>query len=391
MDKPIANTSSDESSGQPVISHTSDFPLPSLPITNRIPPQPVPANTTCKLIQKIVYIKTHKTGSTTTASILERFGYLRNLSFAMSRSSHIISNEKTFKVSMAFQFPHRMRKDFDMLVNHVRYNRMEMEIAVPGAKYISIIRDPVTQLESAFGYFEMGIHLNIRGKNPFRTFMANPRKYYEQKKYMWTRSRNGQLYDFGFSHNDDENETKIQAKIDTLSREMDLVMINEYFDESLILLKRLMCWDYDDILYLSNGIRSKSHRFSLDHTVVDQVRKWNAGDVMLYDYFNRTFWEKVRNYGSTFEQDLAHFRALEQSVVEQCIDSEKRNFKDRRVEKLVLKNQTKYCSDLQRGDVDYTKLIRSGMIRRAAEQAKSLCWMLCATITWSISNLPPRA
>ena len=35
-----------------------------------------------------------------------------------------------------------------------------------------------------------------------------------------------------------------------VKREMDFVLITEYMDESLVLLKRKWCWDVKDILYL---------------------------------------------------------------------------------------------------------------------------------------------
>nr|XP_054750267.1 galactosylceramide sulfotransferase-like [Lytechinus pictus] len=340
------------------------FTGPALAATTSPNPQ-----SSCKPTERIVYIKTHKTGSTTTASIFERYGYLRNLSFAMSKGSHIISTEGLFKRSMVYKIPNRSRNDFDMLVNHVRYNREEMDLAIPEAKYITIIRDPVTQLESAFGYFEMGKHLKITTKNPFETFMSQPRKYYAMKSYLWSRSRNGQMYDLGFAHVDEENVARIQDKIDQLSREIDLVMITEYFEESLILLKKLLCWDYTDILYISNGIRSKSHRFSVNQDMADRIREWSAADFMLYEHFNRTFWKRVVDYGPSFHEDLAHFREIESNAMDMCIDTKKNNTGDRREDKLTLKNVSKFCQDLLRGDVPYTALIRKGMVNRAAEEA----------------------
>lgn len=332
----------------------------------------VNSSKTCKPVQRIVYIKTHKTGSTTMVSILQRYGYLRNLSFAMRKGSHIISEKNLFMAEMVYRIPHRtMAYDFDMLVNHARYNRKEMDIAVPQATYITIIRNPVEQLESVFGYFEVGFHLSIRGSNRFKTFMSNPLKYYIMRKGHWQQLRNGQLFDLGFDHKNDENRKKIQLRINKLSREIDLVMINEYFDESLILLKRLLCWEYGDILYLSHGIRSKSHRFTVSADVAANVKEWSAGDVMLYDHFNRTFWQLVKDYGPGFQEDVAIFRELEQKMFEECVNMEEKNLGDRRVEKLKLMKDTPiYCRDLLRGDIEYTTLIRRGMVLRAGEETE---------------------
>ena len=239
-----------------------------------------------------------------------------------------------------------------------------MDAVIHNAKYISIIRDPVTQLESAFGYFEMAKSMNITTANPFATFLSNPRKYYAMKKYFWTRARNGMLYDLGFDHKDDDNVGAIKHKIEVLSKEIDFMLITEYFDESLILLKKLMCWDYEDILYISNGIRSKSHRFPVTDSMADKIRTWSSGDSMMYNHFNQTFWQKIANYGPTFEKDLAHFRGLEKKAFDECIDTSKNNTGDRREEKLTLKSKSKRCEDLLRADVPYSGLIRKKMITK---------------------------
>ena len=115
-------------------------------------------------------------------------------------------------------------------------------------------------------------------------------------KKVWYWRRNGQLYDLGFDHKYDNNKSAILRKIGQLSREIDLMIINEYFDEALILLKKLMCWDYEDILYISKGMRSSTHRFNISNVVADK------GDVMLYDHFNGTFWTKIQEYGSSLER-----------------------------------------------------------------------------------------
>ena len=145
---------------------------------------PNPKVVECTPIQKVIFIKTHKTGSTTTATLLQRFGYTRNLSFAVPKKSHIFNHTDLFSASMVYRIPNRARTHFDMLLNHARYNRKEMDDIVPRAKYISIIRNPVTQIESAFGYYEMAKILKIKSANPFETFIDNPEKYYERKKSM---------------------------------------------------------------------------------------------------------------------------------------------------------------------------------------------------------------
>ncbi|PIK34920.1 putative galactosylceramide sulfotransferase isoform X2 [Apostichopus japonicus] len=104
----------------------------------------------CLPKQKIVFIKTHKTASTTTASIFERYGYYRNLTFVTGKR-HVLSFAGKFNRKNVLPFPKMKKKTFDILANHARYDRKEMSFLIPNAVYVTILRKPEDQLESAFG------------------------------------------------------------------------------------------------------------------------------------------------------------------------------------------------------------------------------------------------
>lgn len=52
----------------------------------------------------------------------------------------------------------------------------------------------------------------------------------------------------------------IKKHIDELAEKIDLVLIMEYFDESLVLLKRELCWDLDDVVYFKLNKRSQEYK-----------------------------------------------------------------------------------------------------------------------------------
>lgn len=312
----------------------------------------------CTHPKRIVFLKTHKTASSTTASILQRFGFSRNWTFAVGKG-HVIARSNLIRPSDIYEYPGMGGKTFDILTNHARYNRETLEMFLPGATYVTILRKPEDQLESAFSYFGMYRGMQLKSsKNPLKSFMEDPYYYYKEKHYFnKERSRNGQLYDLGFDHRDDENETRINMKIDQLDKEFDLVMITEYFDESLILLKKQLCLDYDDIVYISKGVRRENMRFEKNEDIVKKMKRWNHGDYLLYQHFNETFWKKIKDYGPSFEDDKNRFRRLNEKVLSECVD---RNSKI----KFYLKNNTEKCETLRRSDSDFTKLIKKSMAAR---------------------------
>ena len=71
------------------------------------------------------------------------------------------------------------------------------------------------------------------------------------------------LWDSGLEASYMDNLTAVQNKIFELDETFDLVMMADRFDESMILLKDLLCWDYEDIVNLSSVFifhESKEHK-----------------------------------------------------------------------------------------------------------------------------------
>nr|XP_006816070.1 PREDICTED: galactosylceramide sulfotransferase-like [Saccoglossus kowalevskii] len=322
-------------------------------------------NGTCRPVNNVVFIKTHKTGSTTLATIIERYGYINNLSFVLNPHSHILT-DKLFNRNMAYKSPppldfkenHKLQ--FNIITNHARYSRIEMESVIQsGAKYITIIRYPVTNLESAFGYFRLAERLDLtHNKNPFYTFVNEIDKYSTESFFRRPYIRNGQMYDLGLNPENQKSVASIQKKIKDLSREFDLVLIHEYYDESLVLLKNLMCWHFNDIVYIPKGIRSKQFRYNIDNSFEMKIKRWSLADFLLYEHFNRTFWKKIQTYGQTFYNDLHRFRQKQHNVTMTCIEEGAVDTFDAREEKWVLvANATEFCRLLRLEDTQYWKLL----------------------------------
>ena len=58
--------------------------------------------------------------------------------------------------------------------------------------------------------------------------------------------KNQQLWDLGLNHTDMEDEKLVDIKIEELKSQLDFVLIAEYFDESLVLLSKILCWDLSE-------------------------------------------------------------------------------------------------------------------------------------------------
>ena len=132
-------------------------------------------------------------------------------------------------------------------------------------------------------------------------------------------ARNPMAFGLGLYPPDYKNLTKVKQDLARIAREFDLVLITEYFDESLILLKKALCWKFEDILYVKMRERLKTRKEEISNRTKEQILKWNSADWMIYDFFNRTLWRKIQEYGPGFWKDLRLFRGMNAQAHKFCL------------------------------------------------------------------------
>ena len=220
----------------------------------------------------------------------------------------------------------------NVLCNHARYHRPALNVVMKNnTKYITILRNPVDQWESTFNYMEFPSYLNLSNdETPMETFLSNPHGYLRKmasrlKSFPESMNliRNGMFFDLGMPPRFYEDKKAIKREIEKIDGDFSLVLLMEYFDESLVLLKREFCWDLDDILYVKfNQRQDRNETNRLSEQLMKKIRAWNAADVLLYEYFNQTFWEKIKSHGVAFYKDLEDFRIENAKMQEKCVADE---------------------------------------------------------------------
>ncbi|XP_070566985.1 galactosylceramide sulfotransferase-like [Ptychodera flava] len=204
---------------------------------------------------------------------------------------------------------------YDFIANHINYKREAMEYIIQGAKYITIIRSPYTHVRSRFFFF--GPHKSFSNASTdseaFLAYLKWKNESYEQLgRATW--GENSLSMRFGIYR---QNPKVLRENFQKLDEELDLVMLTEYFDESLILLRKLMCWSFEDIVFYPQKVDRTPHP-PITSEMRDFIDKLSMADIQMYDYFNKTFWEKVKSYGDGFGEDLVKFRSIKRDVTENC-------------------------------------------------------------------------
>ncbi|XP_066278745.1 galactosylceramide sulfotransferase-like [Branchiostoma lanceolatum] len=287
------------------------------------------ATKTCIPRRKYVFIAPHKVGTSTTSTIFRRYARSHELAMLIPKEGIILS----WATSPAEEdYIHTPDEQYDALFNHFTYNKTWLRSKFPDSTaYISIIREPSKQLRSFMKYYSLPQLLKIKSTNPLKTFLENPWKYKKQSEayfqhcnVIFDPTRNFMSFDLGYPAEGAEDEERARRYISELEADFTLIMLLEYLDESLLLLRRLMCWELEDIIYVTNNNRSYSYKeYVPSKKELTELRQWKAVDYLLYDTFNKSLWQKITAQGPDFFEELHFFKEGKNRVNKYCRELKK--------------------------------------------------------------------
>ena len=132
--------------------------------------------------------------------------------------------------------------------------------------------------------------------------------------------KNQQLWDLGMNHIDMEDPHLVDAKINQLDSQLHLVLIAEHFDESLILLANLLCWDLSDVRYLKQNARKSSKVSSISESSRAQLQNWLRSDYKLYNHFEKKLQYLIDQYGrDQMAKDVETLQKLNEDLKSECV------------------------------------------------------------------------
>ncbi|KAE8604813.1 hypothetical protein XENTR_v10014838 [Xenopus tropicalis] len=275
-------------------------------------------NSSCKAITNIFFLKTHKTASSTIMNILLRYGEFHNLTFALPlyNNSQFLY-PKYFSASFVDGFSARSKDTYHIMCHHMRFLLTEVEKVVPANTfYFTILRNPVSLMESSFSYYKSTDSF-IRAKS-LEDFLSKTSYYYRGNSH----ARNIMTFDLGFNHNGKESPKHFRLTGKMVEATYDLVLITEYFDESLVLLKDALCWTFDDVLSFPLNTRTNSTKLTISQETQEKIKSWNQLDWQLYVYFNNSFWERVEKFGKErMQREIEELRKRRDQMSKLCLQN----------------------------------------------------------------------
>lgn len=174
--------------------------------------------------------------------------------------------------------------------------------------------------------------------------------------------KNGMFFDLGLRTADYHKPEIVKDAILDIEEKFTLVVIYEHLDESLVLMKRKLCWELDDVLYLKKAlIEIESSRMYTYHEL-QSLQKWSKADFSLYNYFNSTLWKKI-SYEENFHEELKHFRRKQKEMEEECWEY----LHDKGTESRDLNNSSQrmnqyYCHKMSLSTARYLEYFRTKFV-----------------------------
>ncbi|XP_031441276.1 galactose-3-O-sulfotransferase 4 isoform X2 [Clupea harengus] len=290
-------------------------------------------NGPCRPHTHVMFLKTHKTASSTVLNMLYRFGEERGLRFALPLGYQfgypLLFNAHRVK---GYRGPRVL--EFNIIGNHMRYNKPEVEKVMPADTfYFSIVRDPVALAESSYAYYKAVAPAFKRAKG-LGDFANDPRRYYDPRLRNNHYARNLLWFDFGLDHNANYTAGLAHRGEAEIRKSFNLILLSEYFDQSMVLLRHALCWPLDAVVSFSLNARqpkpadggswgSKANlgaALALTDEQRLKLRDWNALDWHLYLAFNRTFWEEVDRFGRVrMEAEVILLRTRREVLARVCL------------------------------------------------------------------------
>ena len=257
---------------------------------------------------RISFLKVPKTGSSTVACIFLRFGLNNNLSMFVPESAFI----KDFRQASLL----KQKKRYDVFVIHSKYNYTFFRNIVPNPDIIATVRRPDERLISQVFFKKVNVSYEclhgLSRQNVINEVVKNTPKYHLNNVVP---SFFG-IKDFKIS------ETSLQNYLSKLKSEFTLVLILERFDESLVLLKRLLHWSVFDIIYSAKK-KKENNDIQLSPGQIMRLKYTNKLEYAIYDFFNNELEKKIQNAGDNFAQEVAHFKTILKQTDEFCLTSNK--------------------------------------------------------------------
>lgn len=270
--------------------------------------------------RRVAFLKTHKCASTTIQNILLRYAYKNNLTLVLpDHGNYIFNGADGFTLEGTQWYQSDTKPDIFCL--HSIWNDMNQVKNVLGAQvYFTILRDPIDAFESLWTYENCSKHFqSVFGKMPSIDEFIEMSDKLDPRLVNFPRFslKHVLFQDFGLPVF--ANQSMIKAKIQEIEDNFDLVMIMEDFETSIVLLKQILDWDYEDLASLKLNARMEHYKQLISNETRSKMKVWLKDDYQLYNHFKAKLESLKGQFGYwTLRKELKKYHIVQEIARAKC-------------------------------------------------------------------------
>jgi hypothetical protein len=134
-------------------------------------------------------------------------------------------------------------------------------------------------------------------------------------------------FDLGINNTLLDHPLRSHAVIQELEKNFALILINEHFDESLEIMRNLLCWTFEDMVYKPIHVQTYNSPPKISQHAEANLRNFLKMDIDIYNHFRALLHKKVqklKDLGEFAVEELVRTRNI---MLKKCHKCQKPNLK----------------------------------------------------------------
>ena len=218
----------------------------------------------CKPSTVINFVRIPKTGSSTLLNIFYRYMLSHDLEPVLL-TEEFFQPPRSYVYNSEFIIPKENQSihfgNYSLFGEHIVYNKSESRrLLRPGVVNVVSVRHPVDHLRSMFAEWPLATWLRLAqpDTDPAVTYLENLKNGLHKGREDLGFLLHGNMAQLmGLPYEQTNNLTAISDFLLDLDRDFGVMLVVDYFDESLVLLRRRLCWEVRDIVYIATRVSLK--------------------------------------------------------------------------------------------------------------------------------------
>lgn len=286
---------------------------------------PKPENSSCSIpVQDVFYLKTYKTGSSTLSTLMYRLAWKYDLSVLPLLYDVYPYSVTDGAVAQPLNGSRGLK--YNILPEHIKFKCEAMlKYLNQEARYIVSLRHPLAQYKSIVHEFRLKGALNINDSDPAHYILHHLDKFKDRlnNSRQMGATKSMQIQQLGLNLAQLDNSDTVNNFILSIDKIFDFVIISEYFDESMVLLRRKFCWQTKDIYYLvqrpgtsASYLKYKTAPYDEETRKIHQ--KWSAADYKLYHFFVNRLLSDIESMPQDYWDEVAQYKMVNGQIADFC-------------------------------------------------------------------------